>query len=681
MYNIYAYPDGSTENALLIYQPGENNALVLSPKLTREVSRGGSLSFTMPRDHPCYDKLPKMRTVVSVVRDDKEIWRGRILNHEADWYNRRAVYCEGALSYFNDSCITPFNFEGKLSEFLQHLLEAHNSMMGDTMKQFELGTVTAALGDLVVHYGDADEYGVGEDYGSTWDILDKMILQTFGGYCYCTYNADTGKNVLNYCDQAYEAQRQTAQDIEYGVNLLDLTEKTDTNDLMTRVYPVGNKHTVTETKWKWKILWWGKKEETSHEERYGIMDTTSATVTKYLPSGYSYNLEDGWIQNDTAVAKFGIVSKIVEFDTDSDNDTFAAGVQSLQQNSLMVTSYTIKAVDLVDAGYDTERLDFAMYSHIVSAPHSVDAIMLCTKLVEPLDRPDKKEFTFGMTRRALTDRIVANMGKTNLLEESNATSEKYHQNTLDQLLNYQKKNDAAVGDKVGKGEVIASINLTKETVTIEASKINLKGAVTSDSIAVEGLDASVIKAGTITAEQIKAGSIVADNLSPGITMTLIWQNAEFNPEVITDDRWPPYGEFPADALVFEELERYSALYIYYKLYSDDSSDEKKKHMRWSGYFMPIVDEYVRFPAQLQCQITAPLPGVYSTSASLYAYANSVDMACRSICANYGSYYTDEWLNETTYLEISIGSGMTFSSSGTGTHDDHAIIPCMIFGIK
>ena len=30
--------------------------------------------------------------------------------------------------------------------------------------------------------------------------------------------------------------------------------------------------------------------------------------------------------------------------------------------------------------------------------------MLCTKLVEPLDRPDKKEYTFGMTRQTLTGR-------------------------------------------------------------------------------------------------------------------------------------------------------------------------------------------------------------------------------------------------------------------------------------
>ena len=84
---------------------------------------------------------------------------------------------------------------------------------------------------FVVHYGDRDSYGVGEDYGSTWDIIDKMVLKTYGGYAYCTFDAATGNNVLNYCDQAYEADRLVNQTIEYGVNLLDFTEKTDTNSL------------------------------------------------------------------------------------------------------------------------------------------------------------------------------------------------------------------------------------------------------------------------------------------------------------------------------------------------------------------------------------------------------------------------------------------------------------------
>lgn len=455
MYKIFAYPFGNPNDKRLIYAPNTRNALVLSPKLTREVSKGGSLSFTMTRDHEQYENLQKMSTCITVEQDDKEIWRGRVLSHEADWYNRRVIYCEGALSYFNDSAITPFNYEGKLAQFLQHLIDAHNQQCGNMkMKRFELGTVTAALGDLVVHYGDRDSYGVGEDYGSTWDIIDKMVLKTYGGYAYCTFDAATGNNVLNYCDQAYEADRLVNQTIEYGVNLLDFTEKTDTNSLFTRVYPMGSKHTVEETKWKWKFLWWGEKYTESHEERYGISGTDAATINKYLPKGYSYRLDSsdgdcGWIQNDAAAQKFGIVSALGEYDTDSDNDTFAAGVQDLQKNSLMVTSYTVKAVDLRDAGYDKDRLTFASYAHIISKPHSIDVIMLCTKLVEPLDQPDKKEYTFGMTRQTLTDRQVANLGRTNLLDEDTASAEKYQQSTLNQLFKYQKSNDKRV-DEVDK---------------------------------------------------------------------------------------------------------------------------------------------------------------------------------------------------------------------------------------
>ena len=451
MYEIYAYPYGNPDAKLLLYRPNDPQALVLSPKLTREVSKGGSLVFTMTRDHTQYDMLQKLSTVVQVRRDGKEIWRGRVLKHEADFYNRRVVYCEGALSYFNDSSITPFNYKGTLRQFLQHLIDAHNDQVKSKMKCFQLGTVTAALGNLVVQFGDADQYGVGEDYGKVWDILDKLVLKVFGGYFYCSFDAATGLNVLNYCDQAVEAKRQTAQKIEYGRNLLNLSETTDATDLYTRIYPIGNKHTVDTSKWYYKLMWWRDTSQDKHEERWGIMETDAATIAQYLPaSGYSYNLQEGWIQNDAAVQKFGIITRIVELDTDSANDTFAAGVQALQQNYAMKTSYVIRAVDLVDAGYDTDRLDFSMYSHIVSAPHSVDAVMLCTKLVEPLEKPAQKEFTFGMTRRTLTDRQVANMGTTNLLQESAYASEKYHQDMLKRLFAYKSSTDSKLAD-ISKG--------------------------------------------------------------------------------------------------------------------------------------------------------------------------------------------------------------------------------------
>lgn len=566
MYEIYAYPFGNPDAKLLLYRPNDPQALVLSPKLTREVSKGGSLVFTMTRDHTQYDMLQKLSTVVQVRRDGKEIWRGRVLKHEADFYNRRVVYCEGALSYFNDSSITPFNYKGTLRQFLQHIVAAHNEQVKSKMKCFQLGTVTAALGNLQVQFGDADQYGVGEDYGKVWDILDKLVLKVFGGYFYCGFDAATGYNVLNYCDQAYEEKRETAQEIEYGRNLLNLNETTDATDLYTRIYPIGNKHTVDTSKWYYKLMWWRDPSKDKHEERWGIMETDAATVAQYLPaSGYSYNLEEGWIQNDTAVQKFGIITRIVDFDTDSANDTFAAGVQALQQNYAMKTSYVIRAVDLVDAGYDTDRLDFAMYSHIISAPHSVDAIMLCTKLVEPLEKPAQKEFTFGMTRRTLTDRQVANMGTTNLLVESAYTSEKYHQDMLKRLFaaSEQAKKDSDEAAKTATNflEYTPQNGLIVRHDSLPGKQVQIL----NDGIRVmDGSSMVNIQANAIS---ITDGMGSCSISSGAITFNGIRNSKIFEWPYKKDSFGNPIGEFTAQTTKID-LSSYSSVMLVYDTHKD-----------------------------------------------------------------------------------------------------------------
>lgn len=564
MYEIYAYPYGNPDAKLLLYRPNDPKALVLSPKLTREVSKGGSLVFTMTRDHAQYDMLQKLSTVVQVRRDGKEIWRGRVLKHEADFYKRRVVYCEGALSYFNDSSITPFNYKGTLRQFLQHLIDAHNDQVKSKMKCFKLGTVTAALGNLVVQFGDADQYGVGEDYGKVWDILDKLVLKVFGGYFYCSFDSSTGMNVLNYCDQAVEAKRQTAQKIEYGRNLLNLSETTDATDLYTRIYPIGNKHTVDTSKWYYKLMWWRDPSKDKHEERWGIMETDSATVAQYLPaSGYSYNLEEGWIQNDTAVQKFGIITRIVELDTDSANDTFAAGVQALQQNYAMKTSYVIRAVDLVDAGYDTDRLDFSMYSHIISAPHSVDAVMLCTKLVEPLEKPAQKEFTFGMTRRTLTDRQVANMGTTNLLMESAYTSEKYHQDMLKRLFaaaeQAKKDSDEAAKTATNFLEYTPQNGLIVRHDSLPGKRVQIL----NDGIRV--MDGSSMVNIQSNAISITDGMGSCSISSGAITFNGIRNSKIFEWPYQKDSYGNPIGEFTAQTTKID-LSSYSSVMLVYDTY-------------------------------------------------------------------------------------------------------------------
>lgn len=88
-----------------------------------------------------------------------------------------------------------------------------------------------------------------------------------------------------------------------------------------------------------------------------------------------------------------------------------------------------------------------------------------------------------------------------------------------------KVTNEKIETKVSKGDIASTINQTAQSVQIEASKINLKGAVTTEDISADGLNAKVIQAGTITATEIKVDTITAGNLASGQVMVKIWENA------------------------------------------------------------------------------------------------------------------------------------------------------------
>lgn len=75
-----------------------------------------------------------------------------------------------------------------------------------------------------------------------------------------------------------------------------------------------------------------------------------------------------------------------------------------------------------------------------------------------------------------------------------------------------------VSKKVDENEVIAAINLTSETATIDASKINLNGYVTVSDLAGTGtttINGSNIKTGTIDASLVSVVNLNASNISSG----------------------------------------------------------------------------------------------------------------------------------------------------------------------
>lgn len=202
-YKIYAGTQtgvDSWENRVCIYAPSSalDTTKLISPTLTREFGKAGSLEFTIPLGNVAHSALQKLKTVVSVEQDGKEIWQGRVMSHEQDFLLRQKVYCEGELAYLNDTDVPPYTAKDvTIRQFLDFLCKNHTSLT-DSYKSFRVGNVTVEEQNwyvpvaekcyLKLDYAASSPYEQG-DYYQEWGLysqngnrLEKSFSYIFSDY-------------------------------------------------------------------------------------------------------------------------------------------------------------------------------------------------------------------------------------------------------------------------------------------------------------------------------------------------------------------------------------------------------------------------------------------------------------------------------------------------------------------
>ena len=503
-----------------IHDPGDitDTKKLISPTLTREVGKAGSLEFTLPLGNVAHSALQKLMTVVEVQQDGKQIWQGRVMNHEQDFRVRQKVYCEGEMAYLNDSGAAPYRARNvSISQFLEWVCANHNQQV-DAFKAFTPGKVQMDTpmvvpyidglkveqsgyhydsddGDRINHWSIKDpvdstvsifyeekeyqyspsclswplneervlnnrvisrigennfrvrypvayangktwnanvsvanayvscptcskdfgtysiyditkgtesgtykitekggsyslaingkvdsrfafdtkeptySFGDGKNFGKTLDILQSELTDKYGGYFVIRHGTGADGHPHRYLDYLQKITDKNPQTIAFGVNMLDLSSYTKAEDICTRVIAFG---TATEKTWPF----------------VDIQSIISQTA------------------NDIKAQKiYGIITKVIQVEGNYNNaqSLLNAAEEELAKNLRYLNGMAVKAVDLKDAGIDIDRLAIGKQTHIFSAAHGVDTWLLCSKLVEPLDAPDKKEFTFGTEFSSLSD--------------------------------------------------------------------------------------------------------------------------------------------------------------------------------------------------------------------------------------------------------------------------------------
>ena len=346
-------------DGLLLYAPNlaDEGFTVLNPKITMELNKSGSLEFTIPPNNPMYDRIHKLKSIIQVFDGTEEIFRGRVLHEEKDFYERKAVYCEGELSFLLDSVQRPYDYTGTLSGLFTQYITNHNTQV-DESKRFTLGQIS------VINSGDTIRRASSQ-YPNTWDELTDKLINSYGGYIRVRHQGD-----VRYIDYIQNYNSVSSQIIEFGVNLLDISEHINADEVFTVLIPLG------------------KKNENS-EQRVTIE---------------SVNDGKDYIEDADAIELFGRITKVNEWDDVSVASTLLEKGRSFLADGIQMSiSLSLKAVDLHLIDVDTERIHLGDLIRVLSIPHKLDRYFQCSKIDLDLVNPDASEYSFGIAFKSMTD--------------------------------------------------------------------------------------------------------------------------------------------------------------------------------------------------------------------------------------------------------------------------------------
>lgn len=348
-----------------------NDYRVIDPVCRLELNTAGSLSFKIAPTHPYYDKIKKLKSVVTLTQDGDWIFSGRVLNDETDFNNIKSVEVEGELSYLVDSNQRTAEYHNMpVKDYFKTIIDKHNAMVDDS-KKFTVGSVTVEdSNDSLYRFSN---------YENTLDTIKDKLIDRLGGYVRTRHVGST-----KYIDLVKDYETINNQQINFGKNLLDLKKYVNGEDIATAIIPLG------------------AKLEGDEDKRLTI---------ESVNGGVDY------VYNQDAVNLYGWVFDVVTWDDVTLPENLKTkALKELAQRRLLSIRLELNAVDLHLLDVDIERIKLGDKIKVISEPHGIDDYMMVSSMSIDIDEPANNTINLGYSIRSLTD-ITNNDGVAQKVEQ------------------------------------------------------------------------------------------------------------------------------------------------------------------------------------------------------------------------------------------------------------------------
>ena len=364
---IKAYSDGQ-----LFFDTNLEKLAIIKPKIDQEVNKVGKFTFSIYPGHPYYDIFKKMKSIITVYEDgiSEPLFRGRIYDEQAGFYNDKQVSCEGELAFLNDSIQRPWEFTGTPEELFTQFINNHNAQV-NADRQFKVGRVTVTDPNNYITRADSN-------LTKTWKCIEDKLIKGLGGYLWVRHEEDG-----NYIDYLKDFTVLSNQAIQFGKNLLDLKKKVKADEFATAIIPQGA---------------YLKDEEGN--------DTDERLTIK------SVNNDVDYVYNEEAVAEHGYIYTTQIWEDVTDATNLKRKAQEYIDNMAQFTaSVEVGAADLNGATVDGEKVSvnsfrIGRYVKVETKPHGLEQNFLVNKLTRELLNPEKTKLVLGATYKSLTERTA-----------------------------------------------------------------------------------------------------------------------------------------------------------------------------------------------------------------------------------------------------------------------------------
>lgn len=226
----------------ILYDPFSGDTLISDAVMTGSTNAAAYLDFTVAPNHLLIDKIKERDKDVELWSDNVMLFRGFISDITENFDKSKDVTCVNALEWLNDVRLRTYTTDreeydegrvsslapGGLDELFQWYIDEYNSRQMNASRRFRV-RINQAGRLKTPNWCDVSSSSF-EEVGAA---IENNILDN-GGYLLLSYVDD--ELVLDLYADVHEANNQI---IDFGVNLLDFTKTTDTDEQYTAIIPSG----------------------------------------------------------------------------------------------------------------------------------------------------------------------------------------------------------------------------------------------------------------------------------------------------------------------------------------------------------------------------------------------------------------------------------------------------------